>query len=172
MSAAISIIAAVAENGVIGRDNTLPWHIASEFRYFKTTTMGKPLILGRKCYESLEGQTLKGRNKIVVTRNKDYHAPDAQVAHSLDDAFAMARVLAAQDGVDEIFVGGGTDIYRLSLPLADRLYLTEVHMRPEGDTLFPPFDRSFWREIKRAPHKAQAGESADYTITVLERIRD
>lgn len=169
MSVKISLIAAVGENGVIGRDNDLPWHIKSEFKYFKATTLGKPVVLGRKCYESLGGKPLPGRANIIVTRNKDYAAPGAHVVQSLEDGLKLAADLAQKDGKDEVFVAGGAEIYRLSLPHADLLYLTEVHMKPEGDIFFPDFDRNAWRETRREFHKAQAGESADYTITVLAR---
>ena len=172
MSAKISLIAAVGENGFIGKDNDLPWRISSEFKYFKATTMGKPMVLGRKCYESLGGKPLPGRANIVVTRKADYAAPGARVVHSVEDALRLAADIAEKDGVDEVFVGGGADIYRLSLPVADRLYITEVHMEPEGDVFFPPFERADWAETKREYHKAREGESADYTITVLERRAD
>jgi dihydrofolate reductase len=164
----VSLIAAVAENGVIGKDGQLPWHIRSEFRYFKNTTIGKPIVMGRRSFESL-GKPLPERANIIVTRDPNFTAAGAIVTHTLEDGIRIAQEIAEKDGVDEIFIGGGADIYRLSLPGADRLYLTEVHMTPEGDTLFPAFDRSEWQEVKREFHKARDGETADYTITVLER---
>ncbi|MBI1216177.1 MAG: dihydrofolate reductase [Alphaproteobacteria bacterium] len=169
MPVKISLIAAVGENGVIGRDNDLPWRIRSEFKYFKATTMGRPLVLGRKCYESLGNKPLPGRANIIVTRNKDYAVEGAHVVHSVEDALRLGAQIAEKDGVDEIFIGGGADIYRLTLPVADRLYLTEVHLKPEGDVRFPPFDRAQWEETKNEFHKAQEGEDADYTIKVLAR---
>jgi dihydrofolate reductase len=168
MTAKVSLIAAVAENGVIGKGGQLPWHIKSEFRYFRDTTIGKPIVMGRRSFESL-GKPLPKRANIIVTRDPEFKVEGAIVTHSLEDGIRIAQDIAQKDGVDEIFIGGGSEIYRLSLPGADRLYLTEVHMTPEGDTLFPAFDRSEWQEVKREFHKAGDGETADYTITVLER---
>lgn len=168
MTIKVSLIAAVAENGVIGRNNELPWHIKSEFQYFKNTTVGHPIVMGRRSFESL-GKPLPKRANIVVTRDRSFRAEGVIVAHSLEEGLGIARDIAAKDKVEEVFIGGGADIYRLSLPGADRLYLTEVHMKPEGDTLFPAFDRSEWQEVKREFHPKLAGETADYTITVLER---
>lgn len=168
MSVKVSLIAAVAENGIIGRNNELPWRIKSEFQYFKNTTIGHPIVMGRKSFESL-GKPLPKRANIIVTRDKAYKAAGAIVVHTLQEGLHIASQIAQKDGVEEVFIGGGADIYRLSLPNADRLYLTEVHLKPEGDTKFPDFDRSQWQEVKREFHKAQDGETADYTITVLER---
>lgn len=174
MSISVSLIAAVAENGVIGNAKSghhysLPWDIKSEFQYFRKTTTGKPIIFGRKTLESLGGKPLPKRLNIIVTRDTSYTLDGAVVAHSVDDAIRLAKDAAAKDGIDEIFVGGGAEIYKLALPSADRLYLTEIHLKPEGDTVFPPFARDEWNEVKREFHKAKEGESADYTITVLER---
>jgi dihydrofolate reductase len=168
MSVKVSLIAAVAENGVIGRNNQLPWHIKSEFQYFKNTTIGKPIVMGRRSFESL-GKPLPKRANIVVTRDKSFAAAGVIVTHSLEEGLKIAKDLAQKDGIDEVFIGGGSDIYRLSLPEADRLYLTEVHLKPEGDTYFPDFNRGEWKEVKREFHPKKEGETADYTITVLER---
>jgi dihydrofolate reductase len=167
-TAKISLIAAVAENGVIGAAGGMPWHIKSELQYFKATTKGHPIVMGRKSLEAL-GKPLPGRANIIISRNPDYHPAGCLSATSIEDGIAAAREVAARDGVDEIFIGGGAEIYRQTLPLADRLYLTEVHMTPEGDTRFPAFDRAEWQEVKREFHAAKEGENADYTITVLER---
>lgn len=168
-AAKISLIAAVAENGVIGKEGGMPWHIKSELQYFRRTTAGKPIVMGRKSFESL-GKPLPDRTNIIISRNPDYRIDGCIIVATLDEGLAAARDVAARDSIDEIFIGGGAEIYRQTLPLADRLYLTEVHMKPEGDTLFPDFDRAAWREVKREFHAAKEGESADYTITVLERI--
>ncbi len=168
MTIKVSLIAAVAENGVIGRNNQLPWHIKSEFQYFKTTTLGHPIVMGRRSFESL-GKPLPKRANIVVTRDTAFSAKGVIVAHSVEEGMKIAKDIAAKENVGEVFIGGGADIYRLSLPHADRLYLTEVHLKPEGDTLFPAFDRGDWKEMKREFHPKQEGETADYTITVLER---
>jgi len=161
----ISLIAAVAENGVIGNKGGIPWRIKSDFKYFKDTTMGKPVIFGRKTFETLPGGPLKNRPNIVITRDASYAHPGATVTTSLDKALDIAR----QTGSTEIMVAGGAEIYKLALPVADRLYLNEIHLKPEGDAIFPAFDRSDWTETKREFHQAQPGETADYTVTVLER---
>jgi len=165
----ISLIAAVGENGIIGKGNELPWRIKSELQYFKRTTQGHPIVMGRKSFESL-GKPLLDRTNIIISRNPDYRIDGCVTVTSLDDGLAAAQEVAARDGIGEIFIGGGAEIYRQTLPLADRLYLTEVHLAPEGDTLFPAFDRTGWQEVKREFHAAKEGESADYTITVLERV--
>lgn len=168
MTVKVSLIAAVAENGVMGKGDWLPWEIKSEFQYFKKTTLGHPIIFGRKTLETLGGPLPK-RENIVVTRDTNYTAEGAVVKHTLEAAITHAKTTAERDGVEQVFVGGGAEIYALALPHADRLYLTEIHLKPDGDTVFPPFDRSAWTEVKREFHKAKEGESADYTITVLER---
>lgn len=164
----IALIAAVADNGVIGNEKEMVWHIKSEFQYFKKTTIGHPVIHGRKSFEAL-GKPLPKRANIVVTRDKGYKAEGVTVVHTLEEALNLAKDIARKDGVDEVFVCGGAEIYKMALPLADRFYLTEVHMKPDGITKFPAFDRHEWVETKREFHKALEGESADYTITVLER---
>lgn len=164
----LCLIAAVAENGVIGRGNALPWRIPSELKYFKRTTKGHPVIMGRKSFESLPA-ALPARTNIVVTRQAGYDAAGAVVAGSLDAAIALARDIARRDGVDNIFICGGADIYRQALPLCDALYLTEIHARPDGDTFFPAFDRADWVETFREAPAAAAGETAAYSLTVLER---
>ena len=168
--AKICPIAAMAENRVIGMNNKLPWHIKSEWAYFIRMTKFKPVVMGRKTFESL-GEPLKDRPNIIVTHNAAYSRPGIIVTTTLEKGIEIADKIAAETGCDEIMIGGGEEIYRLSLPLADRLYLTEVHMNPQGDAFFPEFDRKEWAETKREFHKAQPGESADYTITVLERKR-
>ena len=161
-------IVAVAENGVIGKDNKLPWRIKSETAYFARMTKHKPLIMGRKTFESL-GAPLPERANIIVTRDASYKKEGIIVTTTLARALDIAARIAKETGQEEIMIGGGTEIYKLALPLSDRLYLTEIHLKPEGDTWFPDFDRSQWVETKREFHKALAGETADYTITVLER---
>ncbi|MCE9508046.1 MAG: dihydrofolate reductase [Alphaproteobacteria bacterium] len=164
----ISLIAAVAENGVIGSGNRMPWRIKSELQYFMGMTRHKPVIMGRKTFESLDGP-LKDRANIVVTRDAAYSRKGVIVAATLEKAFFVAREIARETGQEEVIVAGGAEIYAQALPLADRLYLSEIHLKPEGDSTFPAFDRSAWTETKREFHPAATGESADYTITVLER---
>lgn len=165
----VSAIVAVAENGVIGKNNGMPWHIKSEFQYFKKTTMGHPVISGRKSFEALGKEPLPGRANIIVTRDKDYSASGVTVVHTVEEAITLAKDIAEKDGVKEIFICGGAEIYRQSLHLTDKLYYTEIHLKPAGDIFFPAFDKNEWVETKREFHKALAGEDADYTITVLER---
>lgn len=168
----VSAIAAVADNGVIGKTGAqlgMPWRIKSEFRYFKAVTLGHPVVMGRKSFEALGAKPLPGRVNVIITRDRNYRAEGALVAHTLEEGVALAKEAAEKSGGGEIFICGGAEIYRLALPLIDRLYLTEVHLKPEGDILFPPFNRAEWEERKREFHKALPGEDADYTITVLER---
>lgn len=164
----ISFVVAVAENGVIGRSGALPWRLPSELGRFKRLTMGKPLIMGRKTFCSI-GRALPGRDNIVVTRRRDFAAEGVIVAGDIEEALAVAERCAQARGTDEVMVIGGAEIYRALLPRADRIYKTVVHAAPDGDTRFPEIDAGSWRESAREFHEAQAGDSADYTIVVLER---
>jgi dihydrofolate reductase len=161
----IVLVVAVARNGVIGHHGTLPWRISSDLKRFKATTMGKPVIMGRKTWESLPRRPLPGRRNIVITRDRHYRADGAVVAASLDEALAHAR----ESGSDEICVIGGSDIFRQTLPMADRLYLTEVDLEPEGDVFFPPLDRKAWRETSRETHARTEGDDAGFELRVLDR---
>ena len=143
----VFLVAAVAANGVIGAGGKLPWHLPEDLKHFKALTLGHPVIMGRKTWESL-GRPLPGRENIVVTRAAGYHAPGASVAASLEAALALCA------GEAVAFVIGGSELYAAALPLADGLVLTEIHRDYEGDTHFPDFDRKAWRETQR---KAQAG---------------
>ena len=140
----ISLIAAVARNGVIGRDGGMPWHLPDELRHFKATTMGHTLVMGRRTFEGV-GRPLPGRRTIVLTRDHDWHHPGVEVAHSFAEALALAGP------ADEVFVAGGAQVYAEALPYSHRLVLTEVDAEPEGDTRFPEWDRSAWREESREP---------------------
>jgi dihydrofolate reductase len=164
----ICLIAAIADNGVIGRDNKMTWHIESELHYFMEMTRHKPIIMGRKTFDDL-GAPLKDRPNIIVTRDASYTHPEIFVTDNLEKALTLAKDIAAKTHAEEIMIGGGAEIYKQTLPLADRLYLTEVHFRPEGNVIFPTFNKNAWRETSRIFHKAKKGETADYTITVLER---
>ncbi len=160
----LALIAAVARNGVIGRDGDLPWHISADLKHFKATTMGKPMIMGRRTFESI-GMALPGRTSIVITRNAGFAADGIEVAADLDQALAIAERL----GADEAMVVGGGEIYAAALLRADRLYLTEVHAEAEGDVHFPPLDRSQWRETSRDDHAAD-GDTPAFSFVVLERV--
>ena len=153
----ISLIAAVARDGTIGAGNTIPWHIRGEQKYFREVTTGHPVIMGRKTHESI-GRPLPGRRNIVVTRNADYRAEGCEVFRSLDCALTACR------GTDEIFIIGGGELYRESLPRADRLYLTEIHADFAGDTRFPEYDRTRWKAISRERHQSDHGWAYEYAV--------
>ncbi len=160
---------AIAENGVIGKDNGMPWTLSGDLQYLKRMTMGKPIIMGRKTWESFPRRPLPGRPNLVVTRNADYDAPGGEVFTNVDAALERARILCAELAVDEIMILGGAEIYAATLPLADRIYLTRVHASPEGDTVFPSFDMQEWREVRSVRQARQEQDSADYSLIVLER---
>ena len=142
----VVIHVAIAANGVIGRDGGLPWRLSTDLRRFKAETMGKPVVMGRKTWESFPKRPLPGRLNIVVTRDPGYRAEGAEVVHSLQDALALARARGrCMAGVDEICVIGGGEVYAQALPLADRLAVTHVKAEVEGDTRFPPIDPQRWR---------------------------
>ncbi len=158
----VSLIVAMAENRVIGRENTLPWRLPNDLRHFRKITMGHPIIMGRKNYESI-GKPLPGRTNIVVTRSSDYAAPGCTVVHSVDDAFSAANNDA------EIFVIGGAELYAQTLQRAQRIYLTQIHADVPGDTRFPLFEQSEWREQARERHEADAEHAYAYSFVTLER---
>jgi dihydrofolate reductase len=158
----LSIIVAMDRNRVIGRGDTLPWHISSDLKNFKKITMGNPIIMGRKTHESI-GRPLPGRKNIILTRDKNYSSEGCTVLHSMDEIFEHCKE------VDEVMITGGSEIYKLSLEQATRLYLTEVHTEIEGDTFFPEFDRSEWREVSREDHSSDEKNEFDYSFVLLER---
>jgi len=165
---AIVLVAAVAENGVIGRDNALPWRLKSDLRHFRSRTWGKPIVMGRKTFQSV-GKPLPGRTNIVVSRDRDFSAPGIVVAPDVRAALETARGDALRRGADAIAVIGGVAIYTEMLPIADRLDLTLVKARPEGNVRFPAIDPRAWREIERSEHKAEAGDAADFAFITYER---
>ncbi len=160
----LSIIVAVADNGVIGRDNSLPWRLSADLKRFKELTMGHHLLLGRKSFDSV-GRPLPGRTMVVISRGKPSLPEGVLLAHSLDEAIAIAR--AAGDG--EAFVGGGGEIYRLALPLAERIYLTRVHADFDGDTKFPDYDESEWSLLAREELPSDEANSPDHSFLILDR---
>jgi dihydrofolate reductase len=168
MSRPLTIVAAVAENGVIGRDNKLIWRLKSDLRRFSDLTMGKTMIMGRKTFESIGGP-LPGRKAVVLTRRPDFAAPGTHVVHSWEEAVAEADRLATSMGASAIAVVGGAEIYALALPQAARLHLTLVHAEPEGDAVFPPFDRAEFREIRREAHPRGPDDEHAFTFIDLER---
>jgi dihydrofolate reductase len=166
---AIVIIAVVAENGVIGRGGTMPWRLKSDMKHFRALTMGKPVVMGRKTYESLFIKPLPGRTNIVVTRDAKFTAPGVLVAPSLEAALEAARGDALRRGSD-IMVIGGADIYAQAMPVADRLEITRVHAAPEGDTVFPDIDPAVWRETARTEYPRAEGDDAAAAFLTHERI--
>jgi dihydrofolate reductase len=160
----VSIIAAVAANGVIGRDGDLPWRLPADLRFFKHVTMGHHLIMGRKTWDSI-GRPLPGRTLVVLTRNPALALPGVRVVHDLPAALAVARAA----GDREAFVIGGADVFARALPLADRLYLTRVHAAVEGDVGFPAFDDRAWVEVAREDHAADEQHALAFSICTLER---
>jgi dihydrofolate reductase len=163
------LIAAVAENGVIGRANRLPWRLKSDMQHFRSVTLGHPVVMGRKTFQSLF-KPLKGRTTIVVTRDCTFSAPGAVVAASLAAALAAARGDALRRGAGAIMVAGGAEIYAQAMTVAERLLITLVHDRPEGDAVFPPVDTSGWREVDRVEHPPGPDDSASYAHIVFERV--
>jgi dihydrofolate reductase len=165
----ISLIVAVSENGVIGRDGDMPWRLPSDLKRFKQVTVGKPVIMGRKTFQSI-GRPLPGRANILVTRSQDYRPDGVVCMPDLEEAIAFAAKIASESGETEIFVIGGGEIYRQALPRADRVYFTQVHMTVDGDTTFPELDKLEWRETSRCRHEASEHDSVDYSFVVFERV--
>lgn len=161
----VFLVAAVADNGVIGSAGAIPWHVSADFRRVKSLTMGKPLVMGRKTFESLPG-LLPGRRHIVITRDAAWQADGAERAGSLAEALKIANA-------PHIVVFGGESVYAEALPLADRIELTEVHLTPRGDAFFPPFDKSEWTETFRETHPAEDKTPAfDFVTLVRKPARD
>lgn len=169
MNPPLAAIVAVAENGVIGLDNRLPWHISSDLKRFKALTLGKPVIMGRKTFASL-GRVLPGRETIVATRDAAFAAPPGVfVAADVEAALQLAKQRAQALGADEIIVAGGGEIFAALLDRIDRLYVTFVALAPPGDAFFPPIDGSKWREIRRQGHAPGKGDEAAFAF--VEYVR-
>jgi dihydrofolate reductase len=162
------LVAAIGENGVIGRDNALPWRLKSDLQYFKRVTMGKPVVMGRKTYVSI-GKPLPGRTNIVVTRDKTFSAPGVITALSVPEAMRIAREDARERGADAIAVIGGTEIFEQTIADADRLVLTRVHLSPEGEATFPAIDPKMWREIERSEQLPGPGDDCGFTYLTYIR---
>jgi dihydrofolate reductase len=164
----ISLVVAVAENGVIGNIGQLPWRLSSDLKRFRALTLGKPVIMGRKTFQSLK-KPLDGRDNIVLSQDP-YYAPDgATVAETFADALILARTLALTRGADEIMVIGGAEVFRAALPQATRLYWTEIHARPNGDVSFPDFEAAAWHEVSQEPLPQGPKDDVTATFKVLER---
>jgi dihydrofolate reductase len=164
----IILLAAISENGVIGRGNALPWRLKSDMQHFRALTMGKPVIMGRKTFLSI-GKPLAGRTNIVVSRNPAFAAPGILVAPSLHAALAAARGDALRRQAGEIIVAGGADIYTQAMPLAARIVVTYMHRAVEGDAYFPAIDGRIWHEIARDEQKAAAGDDAAFAYVTYKR---
>ena len=158
----ISLIVAVSANGVIGRGDELPWHLSDDLKRFKQLTLGKPIVMGRKTFESI-GRALPGRQNIVLTRQSEFAADDCDVVSSIDAA------IAASGDAGEIVVIGGSEIYKLFLPLAERIYMTRVHIEVDGEVRFPELDDELWQEFERENHDADDLNEYEFTTSVLER---
>jgi dihydrofolate reductase len=163
VSVRIALVAAVAENGVIGANSGLPWRLSSDLKTFRRLTMGKPVVMGRRTFQSLK-KPLDGRDNVVVSRDPQYRPEGATVVGSLGEAMILARALARTGGSDEVMVIGGADIFTAALPLASRIYLTRVHAQPEGDVRFPEVDWSQWREV--SAETLPKGERDDHAATL------
>ena len=163
----LSLIAALGENRVIGVDNSMPWHLPGDFKYFKATTLGKPIIMGRKTWDSL-GRPLPGRLNLVVSRQTGLQLEGAEVFASLEAAVERAEAWAIEQGVSEVMLIGGAQLYTQGLVDADRLYLTRVGLSPEGDAWFPEFDQAQWKRVSEELHEAAEGKPA-FSFEVWER---
>jgi dihydrofolate reductase len=165
----VALIWAMSRNRVIGAAGGLPWRLPDEMRHFQRTTLDKPVIMGRRTFATM-AEPLPRRTNIVLTRSPGYSHPGVEVAHDLAEALAVAAEICARDGGEEAIVIGGAEIYALALPNADRLYRTIIDAELEGDTYFPEYPESDWRELERYPHAADGRHAYSYTVQVLERV--
>jgi dihydrofolate reductase len=162
------LIAAVARNGVIGAQGALPWRLSSDLKHFKAATIGKPLVMGRKTYQSI-GAPLPGRTTIVVTRDASFAPAGVSVAHDVDEALRVAEAAARASGSNEIVIAGGGEIYTETILRASRLLITEVDLAPAGDARFPAIDPSLWREARREPGVRGPRDEAEFAFVEYER---
>lgn len=165
----LALMAAMADNLTVGINNALPWHLPEDLKYFKRTTSGKAIIMGRKTYESI-GRPLPNRTNIVITRNPDFQAEGVRIVSSLDEAIELAESVNEINGVEEVMVIGGAAIYELALPKADRLYLTHVHANVDGDAFFPKVDFKQYQEVSRDDYFADEHNPYDYSFVIYDRI--
>ncbi|MEM9313464.1 MAG: dihydrofolate reductase [Pseudomonadota bacterium] len=164
----LAAIVAAADNDVIGRDDALPWDLPADLAYFRRRTMGKPILMGRRTFESI-GRPLPGRSNIVITRNENYEAEGVRVVASLEAALELAEQIALIDGSEEMMVIGGAEIYALAMPRLDVLYLTRVHAEPPGDAWLPEIDWDSWEERERQEHSANGAHPAHTFLTYTRR---
>ncbi|WP_224702964.1 dihydrofolate reductase [Devosia aquimaris] len=168
MSPRIAMIVGVAANGVIGSDQTIPWRIPSDMQFFRRTTMGKPVVMGRKQYETV-GRPLPGRTNIVITRQPGYQPEGVIVVPSIDEALQRARAVAEADGVDEVMIIGGGEIYAQLMGRADRLYVSHIELAPAGDVRFPSIDPAVWEVIETPEVTPSEKDDAPYRVNVYAR---
>ena len=160
----ISMIAAKAENNVIGYKNTIPWHLPADFKYFKETTVGKTIVMGLNTFDSIGGKPLPNRKHIILTNDLNFIPPEnCVVAHSIEEVLELGK------DVEELMICGGASVYKQFLPLAQKLYLTYIHANPEGDTYFPEVNLSEWKEVSKEDFKADEKNKYDYSFVILER---
>ncbi len=164
----ISLIVAMAENGVIGRDGGMPWHLSEDLRYFKKMTLGKPVIMGRKTFASI-GKALPGRPNIVITRDETFTADGVHVATSVNHALELARALCLAE--KEVMVIGGGQIYAEALGHADQIYMTRIHQAVDGDTVFPPLQEDQWREVSCVPGRENFSGQPEISFVILEKLK-
>ena len=164
----LALICAMSENRVIGKNNSLPWHLPEDLRYFKRTTMGNSIIMGRKTWESI-GRVLPGRTNIVVTRSCSLQIEGVKIVRSLLEAIKLAENIADIDGSTEAFIIGGGELYKEALPFAQRFYLTRVHAEVKGDTFLTAFDEMEWEEVSREEFSKSNSNPFDYSICILDR---
>ena len=162
----ISIIVAVSENGIIGRDGALPWRISNDLKYFKSVTIGKPVVMGRKTYESIDGP-LPGRSNLVVTRRPTNPCKELEFFENLNAAIEAAKIRK----FDEVMIIGGGSLYAEALEITDRIYMTEVHAIVTGDVSFAPLNQEQWTEISRETHKASVKDDHDHSFVILDRVK-
>ncbi|MDQ0395225.1 dihydrofolate reductase [Labrys monachus] len=170
MSIAVVMVAAMARNRAIGARNGLPWRMRSDMKHFKAATMGKPMLMGRKTYESI-GRPLPGRRTIVVTHDRDFAPEGVETVASLEEGLRRGRAVAAEMGADALVIAGGAAVYGQAMPVADRLILTELALDAEGDAFFPAVSDQEWREVSRIVHPRGEGDDAAFEVVVWERRR-
>lgn len=165
----LALVAARARNGVIGRDGGLPWRLKSDLALFKASTLGKPVIMGRRTWDSLQKQPLPGRTNIVLSRDGSFEPKGALVCERWEEAVAIGKEQASEDGVGDVCVIGGQEVFARALPKARRLYLSDVEAEVAGDAYFPAVDETLWTEVRREPHPAGAEDDFPFVFRVLER---
>ena len=164
----ISLIAAIAKNGVIGEKGEIPWYLPSDFAYFKKTTLNKPIIMGRKTFESI-GKALPKRTNIIISRQKEYQPDNTIVINSIDGAIKIAKDIAIRDDVDEIMIIGGANIYQQTIDVAERLYISHVALDIKGDSIFPKIDENIWQVINEPRIEKSPKDSTIYKVKIYEK---